>query len=248
MDIMGKFFPVGHGLTYAFKIEKHHMLFDISKQCNLIELEKFYGNKEINFMILSHFHNDHMGGVCDLYKAGFSIEKIYIPYLDDDEQLFVELRSFLRNGIYHSYSEIIESLPARIEEVDEDVSLKEGIWEFNIHQNKGNSKQIINDIKNQLKVLGIIKNDDVRQHLQSNSKISSIKKAYQNVMKKSSLNETSIFLEHGPIKKEIKVKEFRGFEYLNKNIKKGKIVKTHSLITGDMNLVKNHKIILKYYD
>lgn len=41
MSIRAKFFPVGHGLTYAFKIETFHLLFDIRKNCDFNELELF---------------------------------------------------------------------------------------------------------------------------------------------------------------------------------------------------------------
>lgn len=41
MSIRAKFFPVGHGLTYAFKIGTFHLLFDIRKNCDFNELELF---------------------------------------------------------------------------------------------------------------------------------------------------------------------------------------------------------------
>ena len=97
MDIRGKFFPVGHGLTYAFKIgdvsgvNDVHLLYDINRKCDMKELENFYGNKVIDYLILSHLHADHMDGVGKLCKAGFKVKKIYIPYLDNDEKIFVEM-------------------------------------------------------------------------------------------------------------------------------------------------------------
>ncbi len=56
MDIRGKFFSVGHGLTYAFKISDVigvndvHLLYDINRECDMKELEYFYGNKEIDYL------------------------------------------------------------------------------------------------------------------------------------------------------------------------------------------------------
>ena len=94
MDIKGKFFPVGHGLTYAFKIDDVHVLFDINRKCNLKDLNQFFGDQNIDFMILSHLHNDHINGLKKLSKVGFSINKIYIPYLDIDEQYLVEYEFF----------------------------------------------------------------------------------------------------------------------------------------------------------
>lgn len=250
MDIKGKFFPVGQGLTYAFKVENVHMLFDIRKQCNLKELEQFYGDKKIDFMILSHFHDDHMNGVDKLYKAGFSIKRIYIPYLNGDEQLLVELHFLLRNGYYKNYNDLLEDIrrhDVEITEVEEYMLIEEPIWRFNIHQSRGNSAQFILKIKNSLKNLGINNNDDLKNYIKKNG-ISNIKNAYQKLGRKSQ-NQTSIFLEHGPcesVNGHISV-VFNGFEFLTSSSKKDKMTRTHSLITGDMNLSKNKAIISQYY-
>ena len=67
LEAEAKFFPVGHGLTYAFKIGDFHVLFDINSQCDLNALASFYGDKEIDIMVLSHFHEDHVNGVEELY-------------------------------------------------------------------------------------------------------------------------------------------------------------------------------------
>lgn len=53
MDIRGKFFPVGLGLTYAFKISDVigvndvHLLYDINRKCDMKELEIFMEIKRL---------------------------------------------------------------------------------------------------------------------------------------------------------------------------------------------------------
>ena len=246
-DIKGKYFPVGHGLTYAFKIDTVHMLFDINAQCNLDDLEKFYGNKKIDFMIVSHFHVDHMGGIKKLNDAKFCINTIYIPHLNDDEKLLLEIQYFLKNQTYQSFEQMIENLGIRVIEVDGWLPLSYPVWEFNIHQNRGNASEIINDIRKELLGLGFKDNNDVRKYIQINNDVSKIKEIYQKVMKRKSLNETSIFLEHGPVLDKIKVNQIKGTEYMPAN-NKYDCFNTHSLITADINLRKNKNVISMYYN
>ena len=252
MDIKGKFFPVGHGLTYAFKIDDVHVLFDINRKCNLKDLNQFFGDQNIDFMILSHLHNDHINGLKKLSKVGFSINKIYIPYLDIDEQYLVELQFLIKTRQYQSYPEILENIrnaAAEMIEVEEYMSIKVPIWQFNIHQSRGNTSQMVNDIKNALKKIGINNNNDLKAYIQKKG-ISDIKNTYQKIMNKfnANHNQTSIFLEHGPIvEKELSV-SYDGLEFLSLKHQVDKRMKTHSLITGDMKLLNNKSIIDDYCD
>lgn len=94
-DIKGKYFPVGHGLTYGFKLNDYHILFDIAKPKNmgkiLNDLSDFYGDKSIDILSLSHFHVDHVAGIGDLIKYGFQIKQIFIPYIQADQKIIINL-------------------------------------------------------------------------------------------------------------------------------------------------------------
>lgn len=94
-DIRGKYFPVGKGLTYGFKIDDFHILFDIarfSKNCSLLyDLEYFYENRNLDILSISHFDDDHMGGIKDLIDYGFKFKKVIIPYFESDELSIVNL-------------------------------------------------------------------------------------------------------------------------------------------------------------
>lgn len=93
--IRGRYFPVGHGLTYGFKIEDYHILFDIArptKMSSLIcDLKSFFGNQSIDILTLSHFHYDHINGIKELMDSGFSFDKIFIPYVKDEQMPIINL-------------------------------------------------------------------------------------------------------------------------------------------------------------
>ena len=268
MDIGGKFFPVGHGLTYAFKINNVsgakdlHVLYDIRKACDMKELEKFYGNKIIDFLILSHLHTDHIDGVGKLCNAGFRVKKIYIPYLNNDEKIFVELKWRFRTGVYRSYNEIINQIRSILEnieviEVDEwereyaSITIEGKLWEFNIFQNKGNSASVVNDIRMRLQSMRIYGNH-IQYMLRKKERVTQIRDAYNESMRKynSNLNETSIFLEHGPLTDKIKVTDITGYGFFMGKFEREGGIRTHSLITGDMSLneVNNKGIISNFYN
>ena len=253
MEIKGKFFAVGHGLTYAFKIDSFHVLFDIKKNCDFDELRDFYGNKNIDILVISHFDTDHSDGIQELYKQGFTMKRIYIPYIDDDEKLVLELMFLYFNRDYNSEREALGN--TEIIEVRELEIYKTDFWEFNIHNSKEKEKRKgkgkvtgtpsadVAKIIKSLNAIGITTKDDVRRNLKA--KQDDIKAAYKNV--KGDLNLTSLFMEHGPIdEKSIKESTYSGLEFKSKKVKKGKNDYVHSLITGDCNLLNNKSVIKGY--
>lgn len=245
MEIQAKFFPVGHGLTYAFKVDKCHVLFDINKRCDFDNLEAFFGNKTIDVMIISHFHTDHTNGIKELYRRGFNIKKIYIPYADDDITLFYELYFWRRGYDFNEFRRSLDGTEVIPVEgtLYYEYSLIRKIWNFNIHQHRGNEDTMIRDIKDGLKKLGLLTNDDIRKNL---SKMESdIKNVYMAATRKK-LNITSIFLAHGPAENVVQSSEFIGLEYMSRNPKKDNQTKFYSLITGDCNLEENKSIIEGY--
>lgn len=95
IEIKGKYFPVGQGLTYGFKLDKYHILFDIANTKNidklLEDLESFYKDKSIDILTLSHFHYDHIRGVDKLFDAGFQCKEIFIPYVPLNKIIIMNL-------------------------------------------------------------------------------------------------------------------------------------------------------------
>lgn len=239
MEIKGKFFPVGHGLTYAFKIDSFHVLFDIRKNCDFNELRDFYGNKNIDILVISHFDIDHSDGIQELKNQGFKMKTIYIPYIDDDEKLILELMFLYFNRNYNNEREVLGDAV----EVRELESYEIYFWKFNIHNSKGNSSADVANIIRNLNAIGITTKDDVRRNL--NAKTDDIKKAYKKV--KSNLNLTSLFMEHGPVdERDIKESVYSGLEFKSRKIRKGRNDYVHSLITGDCNLLNNKMVIDGY--
>ena len=245
MEIKGKFFPVGHGLTYAFKVECVNVLFDIRKNCDLVELEKFYGNKNIDILIISHFDADHSDGIHNLYASGFHIRNIYIPYIGKHSETILYFIFLYKNKSYPDIMEEIRTNDTIITEVDEmEEILPLPFWKFNIHQSINAPKHVANIISN-LNAIGIKTKDDVRKKLET--KQQDIKDAYKKVM--YDLNATSLFMEHGPVDdKLIKESDYCGLEFISGSIESEKNVNMHSLITGDCSLLVNKSIISRYVD
>lgn len=247
MEIQAKFFPVGHGLTYAFKIDKFHILFDINRSCNFNDLEAFFGDKSIDVMIISHFHADHMNGIIKLHKHGFTIKKIYIPYADDDITLFYELY-FHFGRIDNDFNDLRDYL----DQISEVIAIEDTIffsyppvknmWIFNIYQHRGNEDTVILNIKNGLRKLGLFTNADIRNNLVKLK--NDIKKVYKASIR--NLNKTSIFLVHGPEENIVFSSEFTGLEYISRKLKRDKQPNFYTLITGDCSLADNKSVINNY--
>jgi len=220
MDIYGKFFNVGHGLTYAFKLSSYHVLFDIKNTTHIYkDLEIFYGNTQIDSFIISHFHEDHMDGLQKLYDKGFNIKKIYIPYIDSDEDFLLKLNKYYKHGISPITAPISgrDRLPisnnrdVEVIEVDSSLTVKvpvsyssKDFWEFHIHQSRGNAPSVVSKILKDLAYIGIKTKEDVLSNLYRKS--NAIKKVYQNAIR--NLNLTSIFMVHGPINSSYIQKQF----------------------------------------
>lgn len=248
MQIQAKFFPVGQGLTYAFKVDKCHVLFDINNNCDFDALENFFGNKTIDIMVISHFHADHMNGIKKLYKCGFDIKKIYIPYANDDIVLFYELYFyFLKKDYDFNSDRAFLDQHAEVIQVEDAIFFEyiliKKIWNFNIHQHRGNEAAIILNIKNGLKKLGLFTNNDIRKNLVKKEK--DIKKVYVTAAK-NKLNKTSIFLVHGPAENVVSSSNFTGFEFISRKLENDKQTSFYTLITGDCSLEDNKDVINGY--
>lgn len=123
--IRGRYFPVGHGLTYGFKIDDYHILFDIAKSTKMssliCDLKNFFGNRFIDILTLSHFHYDHINGIQKLMDSKFCFDKIFIPYVKDEQMPIINL----------SYIYSVESVKRRAnKDVSEEAIISEVLNEY----------------------------------------------------------------------------------------------------------------------
>lgn len=247
MDIRGKFFAVGQGLTYALIVDQEHVLFDINLKCNFAELANFYGSKEIDIMVISHFHMDHMDGLKKLYQEGFRIRRIYIPYLTEDEKLLYTIlyagqgRNFAEDAaiFYNREYDIV------VEEVRDTIAFPLQIWQFDIYNSQGNAKSVIKKILAGLHSIGINNQADLKNNL--NTQLDKIKAVYNNL--KMNINFTSMFMVHGPADGlYVKYSCCCGKPFMISEIavKKNESGHYHTLISGDCNFSNNYPKLSKY--
>ena len=179
-----------------------------------------------------------------MYGSGFSIDKIYIPYIGAEKEtiLYFILQYKDRNN---NIMEEIQRNDTRIIEVAEAEEIfPVPFWKFNIHQSKFAS-YYVEEIIEKLNEIGIRTKADVNRVLAT--KQPQIKNAYKKVI--HNLNLTSLFLEHGPVDdSSIKESVYRGSEFISGAIKEDINIKMHSLITGDCNLSVNISTINRYAD
>ena len=95
-----KLWSVGQGLFYTGKIQSESKSFNFVYDCggsneNIISeaiddyLNDFNPQKEIDFLIISHFDRDHINGLHHLLKNINKIKKIFIPYSDTFNSYFL---------------------------------------------------------------------------------------------------------------------------------------------------------------
>lgn len=81
---------------------------------------QMYGDGEIDVMIISHLHADHVNGITDILSSA-TVEKIYIPYTAGDEIYEDEL--FTAAATYGVY----------VEQVEEDMTISENGIELQLY-------------------------------------------------------------------------------------------------------------------
>ena len=92
------FHPVGHGLFYSGSLDSQiNFVYDCgsSRSTDMKNITANYKpkDKDVDFLIVSHFDKDHVCGIYDLSeelkKQGKKIKKMYLPYLYDSKKIFL---------------------------------------------------------------------------------------------------------------------------------------------------------------
>lgn len=81
------FIDVGQGDCIFISSEKENMLIDCgeaSESVNVIEYLNDMGVKRIDYVVGTHPHSDHMGGMADIIRT-YDIGEVIIPHLDDSD-------------------------------------------------------------------------------------------------------------------------------------------------------------------
>jgi hypothetical protein len=110
-----KFYPVGQGLFYTgtvsfvVKPAKTHeirFVFDcgsITKSFlrnSVSELHKRLNSSHVDFLVLSHLHEDHANGLENLLRPNLSIGAVFLPYLNPAQRLIVGLRCLRQDAAF----------------------------------------------------------------------------------------------------------------------------------------------------
>lgn len=103
IQVKRKQFPVGQGGLHAevveFEREKVVMVYDCGSissgkgeqkpiEREIDRLGTFVGEKRIDYLILSHLHEDHINGVKYLKNQGWRVKRLVLPYTTQQEKIF----------------------------------------------------------------------------------------------------------------------------------------------------------------
>lgn len=234
------FRPVGQGLFYTGSLlnYNYNFVYDCgTENCQKIinqeilkykkEVVKYASKPLLDFVVISHLHNDHYSGLFELIK-NFKVKKIYLPYLNfytsdvlrlylfydlfvdnnrDENQfdysmtlyrLLESLYGLSNDNLYREYFGDFEYIEsAKIVECQYG---DKSYWEFKFLYNKAKESKI-NEINNNCKILlNNAKCTSMEEFIKQNEKnIDVIAAAYKHIFGKgNSLNNTSIILLHYP--------------------------------------------------
>lgn len=108
MHIEKCFYPIGQGAFYS---ETHRtdsgenivIVYDCGSD-NLSDLEREidnFGFRKIDYLVISHFHRDHINGIPSLLKKGIQIKKVFIPKLTNSEKALYFIEAPELKAVYN---------------------------------------------------------------------------------------------------------------------------------------------------
>ena len=112
------FHPVGQGLFYSGIIKfdvnnprykkEFKFIYDCGSESQKkieYEIKRFgnrYSDKNIDMLVISHFHKDHINGLGYLL-SNFHIKKVFLPYITDIERLIIAAKNLDAGSSYFSF-------------------------------------------------------------------------------------------------------------------------------------------------
>lgn len=101
------FYPVGQG---AFFSEAHRnadgQLIVIVYDCgsdnksDLLREINAFGYRSIDYLVISHFHRDHINGITELLDSGVTVNTLFIPKLTNAEKVIFYIECGIESAIY----------------------------------------------------------------------------------------------------------------------------------------------------
>lgn len=128
LDVSFTFHNVGQGLFYSGEIGDFSFIYDCGvkqtgvkkkRRTHLTSIVKDYiwhkkqesGNLNIDLLMLSHLHEDHISGLDTLFNNEISVDTVILPYLTPIERLMVALQSpNLSNWFYDFWADPVTFL------------------------------------------------------------------------------------------------------------------------------------------
>jgi hypothetical protein len=217
------FFPVGQGVFYCGLVDEgqYSFVYDCGTETLGVNLKTYMnflyhwnGQKQLDFVAISHFHKDHISGIKDLERL-IGFKKIYLPYICDNELVrdyligvcFFEISEGENSSILDKeYEYLFEtyiyllSLYSREGSISakayQNISVHN--WEFKFFNKpipETKETQLIVEINSLLRKEGVSKVADLFRC----GKIDEIRNIYRKVFGGNNLNETSLVLLHYPV-------------------------------------------------
>ena len=128
------FFLYEHGLSLLIEVNNKKILFDTGKTSNFLSNAKKLNIdlSDISYLVLSHAHYDHTGGVIDFIKNNNYNEKVYVGNNFLDNKYSLEDNNYVYKGTPFKISELktIEYVNDRYE-LDKDITLFNNFKELN---------------------------------------------------------------------------------------------------------------------
>ncbi len=214
------FYPVGHGLFYAGSLRnfEYHFVYDCGTKTNKKGIDHFSNhlyklcdNGILQFVAISHFHEDHISGLANLFKL-FHIKEVIAPYISGNPILKLAVFAAMMvvdESKEYNIENILMILNRIIENDNEWKSDDNGVmyqkrkchdyWNF-VFASKPITNKEETDFENEMDTVFAAHPECKRSVIEliRDGHIDEIRTAYLNVFKGKGLNETSMIMLHFP--------------------------------------------------
>jgi len=96
-----QFHNVGQGLFYTGEIENFHFVYDCGGESSYIDnAVKKYSQTDLDLLVLSHIHDDHINGLNQLISQTNNIDWVILPYLHPAQRVLCALDSPIAEDWY----------------------------------------------------------------------------------------------------------------------------------------------------